>query len=72
MKSSSELNLKTKEKVCSQKFKNPKPLKERFTWQEKQNWPQTNKVSNSVALNARISQGGVQHKKKLLKTMSLD
>ena len=49
--------------MCFQNSKNPKPLKDRLTWQQKQRSPQSNKVSNSVAVNARRSSEGVPHKR---------
>ena len=59
VKSSSELENKKNENIISQRFNTPKPLKENFTWQQKEKWPQTNNVSTSVAVNARRKQGGV-------------
>ena len=48
---------KPKESVHFLKSKNPKPLKERLTWQQKQRLPQTNKVFDSVAVNSRRCSG---------------
>jgi hypothetical protein len=54
---------KPKESVHFQKSKNPKPLKDRLTWQQKQKWPQTNKVFNSVAVNPRRRSEKSTHKR---------
>ena len=63
VKSSSEIIVKPKVNACFKKFKNPRPLKERFTWQQKQRWRQSNKVSSSLAVNARRSSEGVLRKR---------
>jgi len=49
--------------VLFQKTKNPNSLKDRLTWQQKQRWPQTNQVFDSMAVNTRRGSKKKTHKR---------